>query len=362
LAWNLALVGICLLVSVGAMTPYIPMIVSSQGTGAFFSWLYPALRVAGSTICTICTQLLLQTRIHEILSQQTSDMPFASAYAWILRIALLLGSGATVAGYIGCFNNVQSASSHETFLWLGLEAFLSLLRVLLWSLNPQFDEDTGLVISIEGGIRPTAQATTSCAYDTHISTGGAFIATSEDEFFEMMQEKMQCRVDPQLTNSWRAVRPHYTTALTHDARTLYLLVTVMTDLSASIASNSGCYVIIQRKGSSDVVVHRARYEWVLATGEVKIELMEELPYYDAAGLEEDTLALLKSVAGHTRSVIEYFDDPSVKYPEIAISWSGNAREVRKEHLPPDGGGMEMSSTVTFGNLEEERLLRRRENV
>ncbi|KAJ7052055.1 hypothetical protein C8F01DRAFT_1172886 [Mycena amicta] len=338
LRWNIALVGTCLPISAAAMTPYVPMIVSNRG--AFFSWFYPVLRVGGSTLCTIVTQLLLQAQIHEILSPGST-----TPLSWPFRMALVLGSIATAAGYIGCFSNVQSALPHETFLWLGLEVTLSLLRVLLWSFNPKFDEDTGLLITIEGGIRPTAQATTTFPYDTHIASGGTFIASRENEFFGMMQERMQRRVDPQLTELCISggVRPHYTTALTHDSRALYLLTTVLTELSMTIGpSQRGSYVVVQRKGENSVAVHHAQYEWVLATGDVQIQLLGEVSYDDEEW-DEDVRLTVKFFAENSRKVMEYFDDPSVKYPAIAMSWSGRAKDawaVDSEKFSREGGSEE----------------------
>ena len=60
---------------------------------------------------------------------------------WFLLFGLLLGVVASVVGYIGCFSVVQSAQkSTGPLSWLCLEAALSLLRIHIWSLNPQSDD------------------------------------------------------------------------------------------------------------------------------------------------------------------------------------------------------------------------------
>ena len=60
---------------------------------------------------------------------------------WVLLFGLLLGIVASVVGYIGCFSVVQSSQrSTGPISWLCLEAALSLLRMSIWSLNPQSDD------------------------------------------------------------------------------------------------------------------------------------------------------------------------------------------------------------------------------
>ena len=66
---------------------------------------------------------------------------------WFLLLGLLLGVVASVVGYIGCFSVVQSTQkSTGPLSWLCLEAALSLLRMYIWSLNPQCDDAPPLEI------------------------------------------------------------------------------------------------------------------------------------------------------------------------------------------------------------------------
>ena len=54
---------------------------------------------------------------------------------------LLAGIIASVAGYVGCFSAVQgSGSSKEALIWLCLEAGLSVIRIILWGINPKGDD------------------------------------------------------------------------------------------------------------------------------------------------------------------------------------------------------------------------------
>ena len=66
--------------------------------------------------------------------------------SWLL---LLFSLPAAVAGYIGCFTLVTNSQSSGPLVWLGLEAALSALRILLWAWNPSFDEKTGVEVSLK---------------------------------------------------------------------------------------------------------------------------------------------------------------------------------------------------------------------
>ncbi|KAF6763259.1 hypothetical protein DFP72DRAFT_1060433 [Ephemerocybe angulata] len=62
----------------------------------------------------------------------------------ICRIILIVGIGLSLWGYIGCFTVVQAipkeAGSGAAAAWLGCEAALAVLRILLWGNNPDWDD------------------------------------------------------------------------------------------------------------------------------------------------------------------------------------------------------------------------------
>ena len=66
--------------------------------------------------------------------------------SWLL---LLVSLPAAVAGYIGCFTIVANSNSSGPLVWLGLEAMLSVLRILLWAWNPTFDEKTEVQVRLK---------------------------------------------------------------------------------------------------------------------------------------------------------------------------------------------------------------------
>ncbi|KAL0571912.1 hypothetical protein V5O48_010043 [Marasmius crinis-equi] len=67
-----------------------------------------------------------------------------------LQVLMLLGMGMIVAGYVGCFNLVSRTEAESgPYIWLGMESFLSILRIILWGSNPSWDErNTGMVMHL----------------------------------------------------------------------------------------------------------------------------------------------------------------------------------------------------------------------
>ncbi|KAJ7731744.1 hypothetical protein B0H16DRAFT_1468916 [Mycena metata] len=74
-----------------------------------------------------------------------------NTWAWVLmQVVLLCGSLMTIVGYIGCFTIVQnSADATDTYIWLGAEAALALLRLLVWALNPPWDDSDGVWLILD---------------------------------------------------------------------------------------------------------------------------------------------------------------------------------------------------------------------
>ncbi|KAJ7096132.1 ankyrin repeat-containing domain protein [Mycena epipterygia] len=72
-----------------------------------------------------------------------------NTWSWLaLLCALLLGFFMTIIGYIGCFTIVQSSSaSSDTYIWLGLETALAFFRLLIWALNPSWDDSDGISLA-----------------------------------------------------------------------------------------------------------------------------------------------------------------------------------------------------------------------
>ncbi|KAF5321009.1 hypothetical protein D9619_000537 [Psilocybe cf. subviscida] len=68
----------------------------------------------------------------------------------LLVFGLVLGCLSTVVGYIGCFYLIQhSERSNGPLLWLVLETLLSVSRILVWAINPSWDDSKGIVFELQ---------------------------------------------------------------------------------------------------------------------------------------------------------------------------------------------------------------------
>ena len=77
----------------------------------------------------------------ENLQSRIKEANGSSIVRWTFLILLFIGIIASVVGYVGCFSAVQgSGSSKEALIWLCLEAGLSIVRIILWAINPKGDD------------------------------------------------------------------------------------------------------------------------------------------------------------------------------------------------------------------------------
>ncbi|KAJ8096409.1 hypothetical protein PM082_011572 [Marasmius tenuissimus] len=208
LPWNTYLILTLAVASGLALLPYIYFAIYNQGNNHV--WLFPSLRSSGSFLCVVSVQLVLQFRIHYIASsslrlmkakggvkplsnrekgmlleehieelkhkeqqqQHPKDVeaqhPIDSAPLFpvdpvlgILQFSLVVGMVMIVAGYVGCFNLVsQTRAKGGPYVWLAVEAALSVGRTVVWGLNPRWDkENTGLMFEL--GLRPRQSSISS---------------------------------------------------------------------------------------------------------------------------------------------------------------------------------------------------------
>ena len=75
----------------------------------------------------------------------------------IYQFLIIVGMLGSVVGYIGCFSLVQDdqATAVGRYLWIGLEALLSLVRMMIWASNPIYDDSPGLEISLQLSKKPS---------------------------------------------------------------------------------------------------------------------------------------------------------------------------------------------------------------
>jgi len=91
----------------------------------------------------ICDKLL------ELHNKHICTSPFSHAFIFITWTVLLLSLPATIAEYIGCFTLVSGSQGNGPLIWVGLEAALSIIQILLWAWNPSLDERTDVTVKLE---------------------------------------------------------------------------------------------------------------------------------------------------------------------------------------------------------------------
>ena len=128
------------------------------------------------------------TRVRENLhTQNAMHFPnptrqhFFTIFFWTI---LLISLPATVVGYVGCFTLVSSSGEASApVIWLGVEAALAVLRILLWAWNPKFDEDTEVTVQLKLSDHPPLVTTDKDA-DLIRLTDGVLSLTPERTFLE----------------------------------------------------------------------------------------------------------------------------------------------------------------------------------
>jgi hypothetical protein len=103
----------------------------------------------------------------------------------VLTGGLLLGFFMTIVGYIGCFTIVQSSfMPSDTYIWLGAEATLAFVRLLIWGLNPSWDDSDGVCLVPKESSPLTAVTRTSVVIDHEQFP--MFKVMSETSFWQAM--------------------------------------------------------------------------------------------------------------------------------------------------------------------------------
>ncbi|KAJ7073035.1 hypothetical protein C8F01DRAFT_1013029 [Mycena amicta] len=319
--WNIALVFTTFFLSFGALTPYLPIIISNHGTVS--SWIYPVLRIAGSSLCAVCVQFILQQQIRIILSQHSDGVgpDHDSLLLWVCRGCLVIGSGATAVGYIGCFNLVQNVSTHETFLWLGIETTLCLVRMFLWSLNPRADESICLILDMRSLVKPGAQTTTSVVYEDILPSGlgQPFVALPTWQFLQILKAKMR---GPRVLhlNPLRTVSAYYTLILSRNGDTLYLLSSCLISFESVTVT---ALVLVHKQGQDGPVgLYRGRYvDGLGIRGQWRLELESQMTFPTESDWDSQS-EIIREVAQHSATILKQFRDPTWSNYRMPLSFAG----------------------------------------
>ncbi|KAG9223368.1 hypothetical protein CCMSSC00406_0009259 [Pleurotus cornucopiae] len=91
---------------------------------------------------------------HPVVQEKYRPFTTPSYFHCMYIFLVICGIGLSIVGYIGSFTIVSNDGKTNTnskgpLIWLGAEIALSLLRMLIWSLNPPFDENTGLTFKLK---------------------------------------------------------------------------------------------------------------------------------------------------------------------------------------------------------------------
>ncbi|KAJ7691717.1 hypothetical protein B0H17DRAFT_553322 [Mycena rosella] len=69
---------------------------------------------------------------------------------WTMAILLMGGFAMTLVGYVGCFAIVQGSTiQSDTYIWLGTETALALIRLIIWAVNPAGDDPEGACLTLD---------------------------------------------------------------------------------------------------------------------------------------------------------------------------------------------------------------------
>ncbi|KAJ6509851.1 hypothetical protein DFH09DRAFT_999709 [Mycena vulgaris] len=188
LRWNIKLIAATLFLAIFSIVPYLPIIFSKPPSAT--AWAYPLVRIMGSSTCVVATQFIIQIRIKAILGKEgvnskktdeKNDFYWDNILLWVCRGFLLVGIGGASVGYVGCFTVVQNSKARNVFIWIGLEAFLSLIRIVIWGWNPEFDDDTWLIVNIPVD-SSNPPLITAPQHFSHIKNAEPFMILNDQQF------------------------------------------------------------------------------------------------------------------------------------------------------------------------------------
>ncbi|KAK7051672.1 hypothetical protein VNI00_004651 [Paramarasmius palmivorus] len=127
---------------------------------------------------------------HKSLEHLLAINPLLITY----QLLIATGMAMIIVGYVGCFSIVKNSDAPAgPYIWFGMEAFLSLLRMVLWGSNPSWDESTGLTMKLKlHNSQDSYYPLITSPYDSaelgfveKLSSPKPFTVFSEAEFFAM---------------------------------------------------------------------------------------------------------------------------------------------------------------------------------
>jgi len=401
--WNFNLSLFSVAFASFGLLPYIALIRESNHPNGipflFTGWGFPVLRVLGSVLCVIVSQLLIQMRILVILktrllfmtidqhslnpsitrvfsefkekkkpqwnanipsetciwelekwlfdsglsSAGTSDLnpgPAREFYALefskhfgsisknlrtflhgVLSFLLIVGVLLTIGGYIGCFYLIQHTSENSSgpFLWLVLEAILSIIRILVWAFNPSWDDSKGVLFKLKLARHPPPITCTK-SHREILNDGLIPVTRAEDFLQDVVAYK-----GPFSLVKWSNVELYYvlkandtdlssTLDLGKDIPgILYIVVSNYKEQSSRLIFKdlSGCihiYICALVFGNQNTTI------------DVKVDLIHGATGEKTHSFTADEKAMHELVS-HYEDIVSLLSDPSIKTDSFGSTWA-----------------------------------------
>ena len=182
--WNVTMMLVTGIASFLSVAPYIHLnttnITGESSLNNATRWTFPALRALGGLLTATMTQLVIQRRIVTLVhkyfahkypalrlaseprdveeGQSSKGVPIGdkldtnSVFTGLIFFLLIIGIIASIVGYVGCFSVVQNTRTKTgPISWLFQEVGLSIIRTILWGINPTFDDPPPLELKLTLG-------------------------------------------------------------------------------------------------------------------------------------------------------------------------------------------------------------------
>lgn len=173
-----------------------------------------------------------ETKRHFPSHSRLTQFMKSGAY-FVLPILLVVGMVSSVVGYLGCFSLVNlktpGGSSVGPIVWLAIEVVLCLFRILVWAINPAWDDSKGISFKLKL-VSHCPLVTCSLSGKELEDMGRAPVYRSKD-----FLEEITAYTGPFQTLNWRDTALYYifvgeqTNAMPHNDSAQKILYIVLSD-------------------------------------------------------------------------------------------------------------------------------------
>ncbi|KAJ7797634.1 hypothetical protein B0H13DRAFT_1934086 [Mycena leptocephala] len=245
----------------------------------------------------------------------TAEKLAIDALPWIYRFLLVVGICATGVGYIGCFTVVQNSSTRQTLVWLGVKTFLCLLRLFFWGLNPDWDNETYIMLAVPG-TAPTPPSTTEVDFAEIASERKPFVSIRDHDVLRQM--RAHTGAVPRFMDPDHHITLFYTITRGPENNSLSLLTTAI-DLQTQTT-----FVLAQTPDNDDTTFFSATLRVSETTGITETTIEEKI--------ERNPHQLLNSkqfvdIERHSQALINLFKHPELRVNWLRVSWAGQRLEI-----------------------------------